>query len=484
MNSKSLLKNKFSKDLILVLLSNLVTLAGSIVSGMLIPKILGVEGFSYYNIYALYLTYTSMLHFGFVDGILLKYAGREYSELVGKKFRRFSRFYILFQTVMAAIVILLALIFAAGKYRMAFIFVGVNMLSINVISYYQYVSQDTMRFKELSARKVIQAALKIVLALALWLLVKKGIVSSTAADFYILGVIIIDLLLALWYIYTYRDITFGEAAPFGECRSEIFSLFKEGIFLTLSYWLSNLIYVLDKQVVSMFFDETTYGIYSFANKLIATASSFVLAIALVLFPRLKRLSKERIIETFPQGMAAISAVACGGLVLFQPLCLIIERFLGEYTDSIIYLKILFPGLVFMCCINIIISTYFNALNKQRVFFFICVAVLAVAAGLNAAAYTIFRTPEYISAALIVSLLILYIAGMVYFVKVYKVLWIRNLVYIILMIVLYYLSAFLIRSEWISFAAYGVAFIVITAIFYGKQLKGFLKNRKANDSSEE
>ena len=158
MEQKNLSRKQFSIDLLLVLLSNLITLAGSIVSGMLIPKIMGVEEFSYYNIYTLYLTYTSLLHFGFVDGILLKFAGRDYSSLVGERFRAYSRFYIRFQSVTAALLIAAALLFLPPSHKLVFVFIGLNMLSLNIISYYQYISQDTMRFKELSPRAGCSAA--------------------------------------------------------------------------------------------------------------------------------------------------------------------------------------------------------------------------------------------------------------------------------------------------------------------------------------
>lgn len=474
MEQKNLSRKQFSIDLLLVLLSNLITLAGSIVSGMLIPKIMGVEEFSYYNIYTLYLTYTSLLHFGFVDGILLKFAGRDYSSLVGERFRAYSRFYIRFQSVTAALLIAAALLFLPPSHKLVFVFIGLNMLSLNIISYYQYISQDTMRFKELSARKVLQALLKIILAFALWYMVRSGRMESGIANVYIIGVIIIDFLLMFWYIYTYRDITFGKSDSLAEAREEIFSLFREGIFLTLSYWISNLIYVLDKQFVSLFFDSTVYGIYSFANKLIATASGFVLAVSLVLFPRLKRLTVDRILETFPSAMAAISAVSCAALIFYEPLCVIIRRFLSEYTGSVIYLRILFPGLVFMCCINIIISTYFNALGRQRIFFLLCCIVLVCAVGLNSAACFAFKDPAMISAALIISLLLLYLLGVGYFARRFNVSWIRNTLYIIIMTAVYYLTSFLMPSALMSFAVYAAVYIIVTALFYFRQLKKFIR----------
>ena len=56
--------------------SNIVVLIGGIVTGFLVPLVLGVNEYGYFKIYTLYLTYTSLLHFGFVDGLLLINAGK------------------------------------------------------------------------------------------------------------------------------------------------------------------------------------------------------------------------------------------------------------------------------------------------------------------------------------------------------------------------------------------------------------------------
>ncbi|CAM3223398.1 hypothetical protein [Lentilactobacillus buchneri] len=75
-NQKTIVKN-----LIMVLLSNTLILLSSIVVGLIIPKILGVTNYGYYKIFTLYAGYTSLLHFGFLDGILLKHGDKDFNEL-------------------------------------------------------------------------------------------------------------------------------------------------------------------------------------------------------------------------------------------------------------------------------------------------------------------------------------------------------------------------------------------------------------------
>lgn len=88
-NQKTIVKN-----LIMVLLSNTLILLSSIVVGLIIPKILGVTNYGYYKIFTLYAGYTSLLHFGFLDGILLKHGDEDFNELNKKLFRLNSHFFL------------------------------------------------------------------------------------------------------------------------------------------------------------------------------------------------------------------------------------------------------------------------------------------------------------------------------------------------------------------------------------------------------
>lgn len=89
-------KNTFSKDLITVIFSNLIILLSSVVTGFIVPKLLGVEGYGYYKIFTLYLSYSALAHMGYVDGVLLQFAGKEYEELSKEKFRRYTAFFLNF----------------------------------------------------------------------------------------------------------------------------------------------------------------------------------------------------------------------------------------------------------------------------------------------------------------------------------------------------------------------------------------------------
>lgn len=78
MNSR--LKN-FLKDFSYALLSNLVSLIVSVLMILVIPKLIGVREYGYWQLYLFYSSYVGFLHFGWIDGIYLRFGGKEYKDL-------------------------------------------------------------------------------------------------------------------------------------------------------------------------------------------------------------------------------------------------------------------------------------------------------------------------------------------------------------------------------------------------------------------
>lgn len=94
-----MMQNKsFGKNLFLVAFSRGASLVSSVFAGFLIPKFFSVSDYGFYKVFTLYAVYTALLHFGFVDGILLKLSGKSYNELDFSEMRTYTRFFIAFET--------------------------------------------------------------------------------------------------------------------------------------------------------------------------------------------------------------------------------------------------------------------------------------------------------------------------------------------------------------------------------------------------
>ena len=465
--------NKMVSDFLKVVLSNATVLASSIITALIIPQLMGASNYGYYKVYTLYMSYTALFHFGFVDGVLLKHAGQEYGALDEKVFRLNTKFYIAFQAVVSMLIASVSVLFFDGVYRFVVFAIAIDTFSTNVTTYYQFISQSTMRFNELSKRKILYAVFKLCATGIIILLYRTGYISEVPCQLYIGVIIIINAILMLWYVYTYRDITFGIHKNFCQSWKLLKDYFATGISLTLAFQVANLVLSLDQQFVSLLFDSKTYGIYAFAYSILNMATTVMGAASMVLLPNLKKRGVHTIEQDMPTGIAVISMMVFAGHLFYYPLNIFVKYVLFEYLPSLVYFRIIFPGLALSSSISAIMFNYYKVLNKQRRYCLVCVFVLILSAILNTIAYGIFRTPESISAASIITLIVWYISAIWYFVKQYNVKWIKELIYIVVLGTSFYVITGIVGNRFVIGAIlYLFIYFTITFFMYYRLLLSF------------
>ena len=457
-----------------VVFSNGLVLLSSVLSGFVIPALLGIVNYGYYKTFTLYIGYTALFHFGFVDGILLMYAGKDYSEINKREFRVYTRFISIMQLVVGGIIFLFAIYNFSGINRYIILMVGVETIVNNLTAYYQYISQATMRFKELSIRRILQAFIKIIVIIILIVMCKAGILKEISAQLYIFSIVMVDFCLLVWYTFTYKEITWGEKEKKSLYYEKILQYFKKGITLTISFQIGNLIFSIDSQFVLMLFDTKVYGLYSFAYSIISMITVLIGSISFVLFPTLKKSGENTVIKYFSDSIALISMLVFGAHMGYYILCWFVKGILPEYYASMQYLRLLFPGLSLSCCISIIIFTYYKVLNKNNVYFSLGCIVLCIAVILNLGAYSLFHSALAISGASLLTLLFWFGLSEFYFVKNYNIKWKKNILYIISMSFCFWGVAYASDDSVFGCIVYVILYLVLTIMFNKEVLKKYIR----------
>ncbi len=459
------------KSIAHVAFSRGVSLLSSVAVGLLLPKILSVDGYGFFKIYTLYVTYTSLLHFGFADGILLRFAGRDYDSLDRPQIRGFTRFFLLFQFAISAVMSVSGVFIPDSDYSFIVTMLGINMMIINLTTYYQFLSQATQRFAEYSARNFFAAVLKIVFVLVLFFGERFGWF-EVPYQLYVIVLNVIDGLLLLWYIFTYRDITFGAGARIASLKSEILSVFKQGIVLTIAYQVSHLILALDRQFVSVLFPTETYAYYSFAYNLVTMISTMISSLAVVLLPMLKKATKDFVSKHFSTVMTAVAVLVGAAAICFFPLVAFIGWFLPEYVGSVGYLKIVLPSLMYNGCISVVMFTFCKVLDENFAFFRNGCIVLAVGFVSNATAYMLFKTPESISYASIITMAIWFLIEGRHIGKKVGTSVMKPFLYLTLLVCGFLAATLFISSVWLGALAYIAFYLALTLVMYG----GFIRKK--------
>ena len=466
----------FGKNLFFVAFSRLISLTSSIAVGLLLPKIFSVTDYGYFKVFTLYAVYTALLHFGFVDGILLKFAGKNYDELDYEKVRGYTQFFIVFESIISAVMLAIGIVFISGEYRFILIMLSINMMFVNITTYYQFISQAVQRFKEYSAKSLIASFAKLILV-CIMLVVYMLDLADISYRVYLVALNVMDFGMLVWYIAIYRKITFGNKLPIMSLKKDIIDIFKTGIILTVAYQVSHFVFALDRQFVNILFSTETFAEYSFAYNIVSMISTMVSSVSVVLLPILKQASKEKIIEYYKKSSKAVSIITSGALLSYFPLMLFIKWFLPNYTNSLKYIVIVLPTILFTSVITVVMFTVEKVLDASLTFFKNSCIILVLVVITNTVGYIIFKSPKAISYASLLVMTIWFLLEGISLGKRTKLMLCREFIYVVAMSVSFIAVTVMLNNPFIGALIYGIVFCVITMIFFGEFIVGVLKKTK-------
>ena len=459
----------FGKNLFLVAFSRLVSLVSSVFVGLLLPKMFSVTDYGFFKVFTLYAVYTALLHFGFVDGLLLKLAGKEYHSLDKEKMRTYTQFFWAFELLISIIMIVSGAFFASGDYFFIVLMLAINMVFVNITTYYQFISQAVQRFGEYSAKSLIVSLAKLLFVCALFVVYSLDI-ADISYKVYLIGLNLLDFSMAMWYVGIYKEITFGKGVAIGTLQKDIFDIFKTGIVLTMAYQVSHLVLALDRQFVNILFSTETFAVYSFAYNIVSMISTMISSVSVVLLPVLKNSTKEFIVESYKKSTTIVSIVASGALLCYFPLSSFIDWFLPNYHDSIAYIAIVLPAFLFTAIITVVMFTVAKVLDMSFDFFKDSCVVLVLGLLANAVAYVLFKSPKAISyASLFVMAIWFVISGVRLKVKT-GVKTHKEFIYLAGISLSFLVITGLVDKNFAGFLAYLVALVVWTFAFYFRILR--------------
>lgn len=459
-----MLSKNLSKNLFFVAFSRLVSLVSSVAVGILLPKIFSVTDYGFFKVYTLYAVYTALLHFGFVDGLLLKLAGKNYCELDKKKLRTYTHFFMVFEGIISGAMILLGAILTNGEYLFIVIMLALNMVFVNITTYYQFISQAVQRFGEYSAKSLIVSFAKLIFVCVLFVIYFFNI-AEISYRVYLLGLNFLEFFMTLWYVAMYKEITFGKRMPIRTLKQDIFDIFKTGIVLTLAYQVSHLVLAMDRQFVSFLFSTETFAVYSFAYNIVTMISTMISSVSVVLLPMLKNSPKEFIVEYYKKSVITVSIVASCALLCYFPLASFIEWFLPNYYNSLEYIAIVLPAFLFTVVITVVMFTVAKVLDMSFTFFKDSCVVLVLGFITNTFAYICYRSPKAISYASLLVMALWFIIVGVRLGKKVQVNVYKEFIYLVIVSGSFMVVTRLSDSYFWGFFLFAIVLIVWTFIFY-------------------
>lgn len=435
-------RKRYARGLSLVTIVNIFSFVVGVVASLLIPYVLSINDFAVYKTYNLYTSYVGFFHFGFVDGIYLLFGGLAYDQIDKPKFRTFFWFFFVMEAVVGILATVLSFIFIHDQTMLiVMVLVIATMLATNITNYYGIIAQLTTDFKNYSFKNILRVVIKGLALVLLFVFWKLNILTNYLAYVYIVvGLILADILVDLDYMRTFKATTFGKCAPLKTCWPEIGKIFLIGFPLLLANICLSVIYSLNTQIVQIAYSDANevFAYYSFAGSVLAIVTTITSGISTLIFPMMRQIGKDKIKEKYDSIVARIMFVGAFMLNIYFFAVWGINWLLPKYNASIPTLAIVMPVAVLYSIINLILHSYFKALDINNHFAVIAVVFLAFACGIEIGVYYAFKNLDILSYSAVAVFYLWVIFLMTYLHKKEKLPFWRGALIITLSIAAYYL----------------------------------------------
>lgn len=340
--------------------ANLISLGISVFMVAFVPKFLSVDDYGLWQLFLFYFSYLGFLHFGWEDGIYLRYAGKRFEELDRKTF--VGQFY-----GVTALQIFLAVVVTVGSQivvddpvkRIALECAVWLAPFVNFTNLCNFVMQITNRIKDY-AKFLLTERIVFFLGVVIFLLV----LHRNEFRYMYYSKLFSMISLTLIGIYLCRNLLRPHFYPIGKIFREVKENLTVGSKLMLANIAGMLIIGIVRYGISMGWDVATFGRVSLTLGISNFLMVFITSVSVVFFPIIKRMDEDKRAAAYRTIRLSLDVVLFAALIGYYPLKCILAWWLPKYANSLIYMSVLFPVCVFESKLSLLINTYLKSMRQE------------------------------------------------------------------------------------------------------------------------
>lgn len=384
---------KLKKGMLIVLFANILNLGFSLISNFMLPKCLSVDTYSAIKSYQLFCTYIGLLHFGYVDGMYLRYGGKDQNEIDSKILGKNLSTFRVFQFIIATIGITLSCL----KNDIVLLAAALSIYSLNIGAYCKMFFQATGEFNKYSRLMNLTTILPFAGNMFFLFCIKTDAVISYLGVYVIVNIFISLAGEILLYKRYHLKIFYFSI-------KELVCNVKSGILLTLGNLSSTFLTGMDRWFVKFLLDTSAFAQYSFAVSMENFINVIITPITVTLYNYFCKVDDVLTIRKARNYVIIASSVIVAAAF---PAKFVMEIFLKNYMDSSVVMIFLFGAQIFYIVIKGVYVNLYKARGEQKKYFSELVGIIAIGFGLNIICFLVFRQKEAFAVATLLSALIWY-----------------------------------------------------------------------------
>lgn len=433
--------------------ANLVQMAVSALIVLLIPKIFGVSDYGYWQLYLLYFSYVGSIQLGWCDGVYLRYSGKNYKDLDGNLFASQIGYLIIFYLVMSSLIMLLVNVFFSENFN-------ITIMSLTLVAglmttprgFLFYVLQGTSRITEFAKMNILEKLSFV------FILVGFFFAGLRSFEYIILADILGKLISLMGTIYICRDIVFKKWNSSRKNLIEAYKNIDAGIKLMIANIASSLIIGVVRFSIEQAWGLEVFGKISLTLTISNLVMIFINSIGIVIFPMLKRVSHEKLSDLYIIIRNILMTLLFLSLVFYYPLKMVLSAWLPEYAESLKYMALLFPIVIFESKTSLLINTYLKSLRKEKNMLYINVGTVILSLGTTYLTINVFDSLTGVISSIVFLLAIRSIIAELFIGRLLDFSVLKDIIFELVLTVIFMVSSWSIGGIWgliVYMAFYGL-----------------------------
>ncbi|MCQ6280008.1 lipopolysaccharide biosynthesis protein [Bacillus sp. EB600] len=353
-------KNRIIKNIFYAFTAQGISLLLSITMSLIVPKVLGMEEFSYWQLFVFYVGYVGFFHLGLNDGIYLRLGGDKYENLnyslVGTQFK----LSVIFQSIFSCIVILVTSSLVENSNRKFIIaFVAIYLVLSNATLFIGYIFQSVNRTKIFSFSVIIDRAFVLV-SIIIFIVIRVDTFEP-----FIIAYLFSKLCGFIYCACIGRKIVRAKWYSTRESLKEMWINMSVGVKLMLANIGSMFILGSGRMVIDKIWGITSFGKFSLSLSLTNFFLVFIAQVSMVLFPVLRQVDEKRLKGVYSTTRALLGLFLPVVFLAYIPMKFLLGLWLPQYQESLQYLALLLPLCTFDGKMQLLCNTYFKVLREEK-----------------------------------------------------------------------------------------------------------------------
>ena len=344
----------------------------------------------------------NITNLGLLDGIYIKYGGKNIENL-SKKTLSSEFYFLLFQQI--TITIMFIALFTIFKLNLLYYLVIITIIPINVFTFYSYLYQSTGLFSKYSFLHLTRTIFNFIPMILLFIF----FANNNVYFLIIVQLAMFYSIIIIMFLSNYRYLRYFKVKKMFN-KSKII-LMKVGIFILIGNFVSILIYSMDRWFIKLFFLNSEFAMYSFAVSILSMITLLMTSVSMTFYPYFAKNKKNFLwFNLLKKIVLIIGIIGIGSYFILKG---IVEWYLPDYKRSLEIVIILFASLPLVSVINSIYINIYKAFKKERIYFYTVFLMLVVSVVTNGIALVLFHTMEAIAIATTVTFFVWYVFSSFY-----------------------------------------------------------------------